>query len=622
MRVLGTLVDQNNNFQFSGTFSITPSQEEYLRYRVVGDAGGQTFASEIREILVTTHVSDSEIQLVQDTSKQAMDVYLASSNQETQREAGIAAALSFLNQAPGVLAAGRASDNAGGIWIVFENRLLSSLFLNPPGTNGGGGGSVPFKLSDAQDRPDRSFGQQQHSNNGLLGGVTAKALDDDKIIPDISKALVMVPFGDHFPVVEPSYKIEELLGNAKPTAYPPTELTITAVDVDACRRFDQYGVVTVNSHGLAVFNFNGVVSTQDFPLPTETDQINRQRRLQSLRDQYFRWSTPGEQSSFLTREPVNSVSVFQHELELRSGALAFGQILETDPRNPNAKVTGTYFSIMPSFIEQEYATHPLKDSLVSVSACQSLSSESLSSAFLASGGATFIGYSGPSVSSPFVFLSLPDFFDRLINQTNADGSAYTTGQAYQRVQDPNGPPGTFIELRGSEELVLEDHSNLLKNADFSQNMSFWSNAGRYVATGFTEGVNGIPNLGQGISLILDAPFVPATTSQVVTLPTDGNYEVTYIGIGQYDPVEATISVTDVETQTSLATDVWQPPPTLSDVSVRPFLTTGASWRERKFTFSGRADQVIRFTVHVRHTTPYTGNGDIGIFDNFVLRRRR
>ena len=108
----------------------------------------------------------------------------------------------------------------------------------------------------------------------------------------------------------------------------------------------------------------------------------------------------------------------------------------------------------------------------------------------------------------------------------------------------------------------------------------------------------------------------------MTLPTDGNYEVTYIGIGQYDPVEATISVTDVETQTSLATDVWQPPPTLSDVSVRPFLTTGASWRERKFTFSGRADQVIRFTVHVRHTTPYTGNGDIGIFDNFVLRRRR
>lgn len=251
---------------------------------------------------------------------------------------------------------------------------------------------------------------------------------------------------------------------------------------------------------------------------------------------------------------------------------------------------------------------------------------------------------------PYITLEGSQFFEyrwtcsgeagTLRSPTNGELNNFTTSQSTGPLYKADGEGDsdvitvtvTLVELNQRTEIgsasttvTIETTDDLLVNGDFSDGITGWSplpgtsvplnpaGGGPYPWFFSTTVISALPPGDTGPAARLDVPYNPGGFSQSVTLPSDGSYLLTYLALGQFDPVTVTTSIGGVQ-------ETFTPPPTVASVSVTPWLLTGADWSRRSLTFAGSKDQVVTLTVSASNASSGI-NGTIAVFDNFVLKKQ-
>lgn len=296
------------------------------------------------------------------------------------------------------------SDDGVTIWIEYETGISGVLILNPEGTKGG--------LSSTLNN--------KHFYTNIL-----QAAETPPDFIESNQAIVLAPFFQNFtPFDESSFIHNKLLNSCLSSTY----LEESDVTISVLKDIEQYGVVSISTHGGLFKNKVGI----------------------------------------LTGEKVTILKMLLYILDFLNKRVSMASVNGED-----------YFAILPSFINR-YADQSYPNSLIYISACQSLANNTMAKAFVNKGAATYFGFD-ETVNTPFSQNMGETLFANLID--NGD----TTGEAFNSISnkvDPTAPNAEFL-IYGNENLAL--CIECVTNGNFETgNLTGWAKSGE---------VNIISNLG-------------------------------------------------------------------------------------------------------------------------------
>lgn len=346
---------------------------------------------------------------------------------------------SFLQADPSVKAAGVAESGGYSAWVQFNDGILGAVLGTPAGKRGAGDGQ------------------------GV--GLPSPSIAATTGLPQVGskKALVLAPFASEFGDTEDGTDVASSIANSECPAYDLEGGTVLQggnASLARLRTMSEYGIVSVSTHGEALF---GGVDVSD---------MQEQYRWRHHGPQEVLWSgsavacnqlLQSSQSCTITNSnpsggcPQGSRCLVTEGAATDSSASGSGICMDetqVDLRLGRVAITNRGYAITPSFIDA-YKGRGYPKSLVNLGACRTMYNGSLVSSLYAAGALAITGFTG-HVESAWAKEQVVDFFTRI-------GQVGTVGTYFSAASDPSNP-GSDWKIIGA--LNLDVSNADIINADF------------------------------------------------------------------------------------------------------------------------------------------------------------
>lgn len=422
---------------FSGKGTVNSSQAAILRFRVLanvsGPLGDYTAQSEILNFPVVVHLTEEQVTQI-DSMPESVNEKLVEFSSSLSNDEAIKKAVDWLKGQPGIAVAGASST---AIFYVFDSGVHGGLLLGAEGIKGGQvkrSGLPPMRpiaeprltLKDARFVPQPrniAVGPSVYGDESEIGNYDV---------------LILGPFRSEFGGDDSEgAKLEAFFKNSTWPKFNVKGLYESDADLAAFKDLDQYGVVSIDTHG----SISGVGMS-----------------LEDLKKYYY-----GEpQILIVTGEMATKDAMTLNESDLITGKISvigFTKLLVFKEK---------HFAVYPKFIKAYNGIFP--DSAILSSSCYSLYNNSMTKAFLESQAKVYSGYSD----------SVEVSYAKNIGQTywTTMTSGKTAGEAHQAAVDAHGqhdgstPPAYFL-LRGDSNVKLRTEG--LLNGGFEKgNYNGWT----------------------------------------------------------------------------------------------------------------------------------------------------
>lgn len=359
---------------------------------------------------------------------------------EAQAAAGRSAeeVASWLLEHPDVVEAGVASLQGESVWMRFSTGVLGAVLLTAPGLRGSGGGSRDWA-------PTRT--------TFLVGGVNAIGS---------RRAAVFAPFFQEFGATDDGPLVASAIAASRCPTYDlegNAALTGAQASLERFRRLDQFGLVSLSTHGEALFE------TMDDVLKADRygwEHLGAQEVVWSGEPVQCAQLTSGAQTCVVKADsptggcPVGTVCV---TIDGSGGSSSSGLCLDrtqADLRQGRLVLTNRGYAMTPAFFDA-YAGRGLPNSLINLGACRTMFNGNLAVTLLAHGAAGVTGFSG-YVQSAWARERVLELIEPAIGQG-------TVGAAMKAAEDPN-QPGTWWMHLGASTLTLAQSE--IVNAGFER----------------------------------------------------------------------------------------------------------------------------------------------------------
>lgn len=440
--------DQGDLVRGDGIFSFrrlyTAQTAEQFRFRVSYQQAGVELKSKVLQLGFYNHLTETQINAILSTQQAAAQSY-TNLSLSMSREAARDEVRGQLRQNPTVITAGLSADGSA-ISILYRPGIIGGIYLNQPGTRGGGSGDSTLSLPTREPLPNFA---STIPRAAMVVSSDEEQDDENKIAS--RKAIILSPYHHEFAPHDEGKELEQLFAERSCPAYEVTYAADQATSVDSFKNLDSYGIIAIISHGLTLWQ--GL-----FPRYGPFHGLPFGLGVYSL----------------LTSEPATPEAVVQREFDLVSGRLAVLTMRDTGE---------SIFSILPTFIPY-YSPGEFPNSLVYMGTCHSAANNTMSRAFLGQGAKTYLGYT-KKVSALWAREVGLEFFERFLGDPlrvsgGTDGAYIPDQYDILPCLSWAGLPSAFCEdpaemelkrreegakftLFGSEEL---ERPNMLLNAGF------------------------------------------------------------------------------------------------------------------------------------------------------------
>ena len=285
--------------------------------------------------------------------------------------------------------------------------------------------SLDFYVDTGQDSVP-AVTKSQRSTAALGSGA-----DVGEDVIGASTALFLGPFESSFGsrdetnVVHPSVQ-----ASTTPSFSPIVREVNHDVTVEDFKRFDDYGLTVLSSHGGVDKGIVLIATGQE--------------------------TTPALKQQYQADIVANRLWAMQSVPVRRTGFLSIIW--------PEKKAEG--FLIAPDFIRRYNKGIP--NSLVIMSICKGLANGTMANAFLAEGAGAFVSFTD-TVGSPFASSSVKHFIDRMISGDTVEQALSSTHSVVGPAEQDATPAS--LMFRGNGSLKLEGIG--LRNGSFEQNLLHW-----------------------------------------------------------------------------------------------------------------------------------------------------
>lgn len=447
---------------FSGMLTLSEPQPGPVHVRALADvSGGATEPSPVAEVPVVAPLTDAQIDAMQQGHQGAKVAFDQAMVAGQGRAQAVQAAQTTLRQDPEVLVADHAPDGTG-LLVVWKSGVLGTLAFAEPGTRAGSQG--------------RGAGTPTEQEQKEVGN---------------HKALLLSPFQDEFKATDDNSALLDLIDNSHCPHYT-SQLEVDAdLTFDKMRTIDQFGVVSLSSHGdsFEETQLQGMALSADLQL--RMTMVGLGTTKPNTRDVVF--LRGGVDKATLQRPDVM--------LAMLTGAVTVGL--------DDLGVTERFFR---TFVG------PLPHSLVYLGACRSLRNGDLAQALLARGAAAVVGYTD-YVTTGFASGQSKALFSCLLKGEGLPpGTLASTQTCFHPATDP--------VKHGTLRILPADHDVSLRSAGF-RNGGFEDGKVGWTGVGDARLVPGFggasPQEGQCMALVstgLGFTTSSGSWSQTVCVPAD------------------------------------------------------------------------------------------------------
>lgn len=421
---------------YTAKLSIMKTQAGIIYYRVAADTNGVKGYSAPVSFNVLTPLTDNTIQSAQEKTEAVIDENLPEvGSQFTSSEFTLYKdkMVSDLTQTDSVSST-QISPDGNSILVEFESGLKHSIDFVYKGTKSGGRlDSSSRKLSDLQPKvlyyPVKKKSMPQYT-------IYQNAASTDKDAIGSYRAMALSPFKwqfDPWDDIDAAY--DEIQDSTTPEFTAESPVLDYDVTVEHFKKFSQYGVVVISSHGGLNGNdpviYTGEEATTDKQKTYQKD-INAKRLMIS-----------------------HKITILVED----GGFLWF-----------DSKEKKKVFKIAPSFITHYNSNLP--NTLVYMSICQGVATDGLANAFIASGAGAFLGFTD-IVDASYAYNTGKTFFQSMIAGKTVKDALKDATDAHG-LNDGGNTPAAFV-YRGNGDLVLERLG--LQNGGFEENLKYWEENG-------------------------------------------------------------------------------------------------------------------------------------------------
>ena len=393
-------------------------------------------------ITCVEHLKVADCQGHQSIITQAEGQFLGGMNQ--------ADVISALKQNPQVADAGHAAGDGNGVWVQFQSGVLGAVMLNPAGQRGAG-------------------------SNGADSGSSALGVGANIVEIGSRNAMVLAPFYQEFGATDDGPAVAAALANTECPSFGlegQMALQGAAASLDRFRNMPNYGIVSISTHGDALFG-------------DLADDVKKN---------YYRWNHTGAHEVIWSGEAVNCGALMQNKKNCtitennptggcpsgttcvvteQGGDYGSGECVDrtqVDLRTGRVVITNKGYAMTPAFFQEYGQTQGGRGypkSLVNVGSCRSMYNGTIGATLFANGASAITGFSG-YVDSQWAGEKVTEMFEGSIGQGQI-GVSHTGGE------DPSNA-GSHWRILGAGNLDLS-RSEII-NASFETGESTgWRRAG-------------------------------------------------------------------------------------------------------------------------------------------------
>lgn len=429
---IGDEIEGDGVFTAKKTVNCSGVGHKYYRASVEVDQGASSYTaySAVTRVLCLEHFSSNECTSHQQVIMAAEQAALAGASPQD-----VVTSLQANNQ---VSAAGVAEEDGHSVWIQFTSGVLGAVLLAPPGIRGSGGFDPPEEPSLYE-----------------AASVLQNAVDIGS-----KKAIVLAPFANEFGATDDGPQVATVLATSDCPSFTVeggTALQGTAASLEKLRGLNEFGVVSISTHGEALF--------------ADIETVQAQVK--------YGWDNGGAKEVVWTGEPVQCNQLLQTNKNCTvtgsnpTGGCPVGTVCEitsgsgggsasgvcvdrtqVDLVRGNVVLTNKGYAVTPSFFES-YAGRGFPNTLFNLGACRTLYNGSMAAALFSKGAQAITGFSG-YVDSQWAK-------DRVVEMFEGSVGSGLIGQFHTGGEDP-GHPGTHWRLFGAGNLSLSN-ANII-NAGF------------------------------------------------------------------------------------------------------------------------------------------------------------
>jgi hypothetical protein len=358
--------------------------------------------------------------------------------------------ISALKQNPQVTDAGSAAGNGNGIWIRFQSGVLGAVMLNPAGQRGSG-------------------------SNGADSGSAQLGIGANIVEIGSRSAMVLAPFYQEFGVTDDGPNVAASLANTECPSFDlegQMALQGAAASLDKFRNMPNYGVVSISTHGDALFG----------------------ELADNVKKEFYRWNHTGAHEVIWSGEAVNCGALMQNKKNCtitdgnptggcpagttcvvteQGGDYGSGECIDrtqVDLRTGRVVITNKGYAMTPAFLQEYGQTQGGRGypkSLVNVGACRSMYNGSIAATLFANGASAITGFSG-YVDSQWAGEKVTEMFEGSVGQGQI-------GVSHSGGEDPSNP-GSNWRILGAGNLDLSQAEII--NASFeSGEVTGWRRIG-------------------------------------------------------------------------------------------------------------------------------------------------
>lgn len=415
------------------------------------------------------------------------------------------------------------SDDQTAIIATFNNNLSYALLFIDQEADGpvrqGLGSSANRRTAPTPRMMTRALDYYDPSLFVAKGSTAASQSTSSSLEANVignNRAIGLGPFEFEFGGTDETNLVFPLIqASTTPTFTNTPVLQNAAVTVDDFRRFDEFGVSIVASHGSLY--------------------------------------TGGQVAVYTSQEATAELQM-ANQADLMAGRLFVSQGVNVQREGILSIIwpsrTADVFGVLPSFITRYNSNMP--NSLVIFSICSGASNNTMANAFISSGAGAFLSYSD-IVQTSFAGNTTRDIVSRMI-EGDTVSEALTFAQGQNGVNDGGSTPAEMI-LRGNVDLVLETEG--LLNGSFERQLEFWeSNGGDVrVITGLSTAMpvdgNLLAIVSSGLGSITDSD---ARLSQTFRIPSDATTLSFTYNVVSEEPLEFIGSAFDDQFEVRLFPD--------------------------------------------------------------------
>lgn len=371
---------------------------------------------------------------------------------EQQAVGGMSSAdiIAALKTNPQVADAGSAAGDGPGIWIQFQTGILGAVMLNEAGTRGAGGAG----------------GTSESVDLGI--GVNVVEIGS-------RSAMVLAPFFQEFGATDDGPTVAATLANTECPSFGlegQMALQGSAANLNRFRAMPNYGVVSISTHGDALF---GDLSESD-------------------KKDLYRWNHMGAHEVVWSGEPVSCGALMQNKktctinegnpsggcpsgttciVTKQGGDFGSGECIDqtqVDLRTGRVLITNKGYAMTPAFFQEYGQTlggRGYPKSLVNLGACRSMYNGSVAATLFANGASAITGFSD-TVDSQWAGEKVIEMFDGSVG-VGQIGVSHSGGT------DP-AHPGTHWRILGAGNLDLS-RSEIINGSFESGEATGWRREG-------------------------------------------------------------------------------------------------------------------------------------------------